>query len=273
MFCLAMPHRGGPGVDPEAMCAGIANKATYGRETDRIVPGQAWSSLLPYTFNMLWTGAFNQRAKYGIQYFAMIHDDIVPKAGWLSELTDELHASGADLLSCVVPIKDERGLTSTAVDSTGDNWNPRRLTVRESLALPETFGSADVGGPLLANTGLWVCRLDRPWWEKCFFRQHDTIRVKEGTFEALTMPEDWDFSRQVASHGGVVKVTRKIPLYHERREYSLARPWGWAVDEDCRREFGDAAVKPLPGLAAAVADPLPPVGLVIPAPAPMAVAA
>lgn len=239
---LGMPFRAHHTTDANAYMLGVVNWASQNRFA--VSPSVAWTSLLPFTFNLIWTGALNDRAGAAtweldgsmgtrpIDYFAMIHDDIKPDGGWIGTLVGELEATGADLISAVVPIKDGRGLTSTAVDDTGDAWNPRRLTLKEVHDLPPTFGDSDVGGALLLNTGLWVCRFDRPWVERVGFRQQDCIVRRGGRFVAQTTPEDWDFTRQVRLQGGKVLATRKVGLEHERPEFTNRRPWGvWASDE------------------------------------------
>lgn len=242
---LAMPFRGVGSIDLHAMCVGTRAKASQ-RPDVQVFPFQAWTSLLPYTFNLCWAGLLNQRSADGLTHFAMLHDDIVPQPGWLDILLAEMDAHDADLISAVVPIKDHLGLTSTGIDVTGDLWNPRRLTLAEVHSLPETFGDAEAGGPLVLNTGCWVCRIDRPWAEQVCFRQQDKIvKGADGKFEPHTMPEDWDFSRQLRSHGAKLLATRKVQLYHGLPAYTNARVWGsWKTDEACNREFGTAGVKP-----------------------------
>lgn len=244
LVCLAMPFRNSGGIDTKALMRGTIAGAAQKGNLD-IAPIVSWSSLLTYTFNTLWSFMLNNRKGVGVtsggeaevvkpmSYFAMIHDDIKPEDGWLDTLVEELEANDADMVSAVVPIKDHLGLTSTAVDSTGDNWNPRRLTLTEVFELPETFGDKDVGGPLLLNTGLWVIRTDRDWTDKLIFRQQDEMRINgDGHWEAHTKPEDWDFSRQVHSHGGKLMATRKVQLVHEREQWHNRMPWGkWKTDE------------------------------------------
>src|SRR5215471_18433913 len=116
-------------------------------------------SLLALSFNALWCRALNLAKAGGLDYFAMLHTDVGPNNGWLDALVAELDATGLDVLSVVVPIKDPRGVTSTALAR--DDGDPfgvfTRLTMQEVFRLPETFTSADVGGrPLLVNTGCWV---------------------------------------------------------------------------------------------------------------------
>lgn len=209
-----------------------------------IQPAFSSTSLLPFTFNHLWTGFLNKRQSEGITHFAMIHDDVCPVAGWLDTLLEELEAHDADVVSAVVPIKDARGLTSTAVDGL-DEWNPRRLTMKEVFDLPETFSEHDVGGPLLLNTGLWVCRLDRSWCEKVAFRQQDRIvKLADGTFCPQTKSEDWDFSRQLRLLGCKLLATRKVKLEHDRSEFTNTKVWGtWETDRDAA--IGGTEGKPL----------------------------
>lgn len=225
---VGMPLRGTHAHVVAAM--GVAY-ATNGKCA--IIPAFSSTSLLPFTFNNLWTGFLNRRKEDGIAYFAMIHDDVCPVSGWLDTLMAELEANDADAVSAVVPIKDTRGLTSTAVDGL-DEWNPRRLALKEIFDLPETFSENDVGGPLLLNTGLWLCRLDRSWCEKVAFRQQDRIvKLADGTFAPQTKSEDWDFSRQMRLQGCKLFATRKVHLEHERPEWTNTRLWGtWDTDRD-----------------------------------------
>jgi SAM-dependent methyltransferase len=147
------------------------------------------SSLLADAFNVHWKTALNlQLQGRPVKYFAMLHDDVVPEDFWLDKLLDELEATGADLVSAVVPIKDPRGLSSTALDDPDDPWETyRRLTMYEIHQLPETFTAGDCRlfmdprlveykvRPLLVNTGCWVCRMDRPWRFKVHFQIHNRI--------------------------------------------------------------------------------------------------
>jgi hypothetical protein len=148
-------------------------------------------SLLCKGFNELWTLALNNQAELGFTHFAMLHSDIVPEDGWLDLLVDEQQRTGADVVSCVSPLKSGEGLTSTAIDGDGE-WNlSRRLTMREVMKLPETFGVEDCGVPdcspssphwnpnrrLLVNTGCWIADLSKPWVRQFHFRTEDRIVV------------------------------------------------------------------------------------------------
>ncbi len=185
------------------------------------------SSLLTFGFNMLWTRALNSRAKRGITHFAMLHDDVCPDGNkWLDTLMAELVENDADMVSAVVPLKDERGLTSTAIE-TDHEWLPKKLSMTEVFDLPETFTHPG----LLCNTGMWLCKLTEPWAEKVCFRQYDRIIEVDGQFAPQTMSEDWDFSRQLRGFGCKIMATRKVKLSHERNEFHNRSVWGsWKTD-------------------------------------------
>jgi len=198
------------------------------------------SSMLPRVFNMLWCEALNARKQYPISHFAMIHDDIAADMsldlGWLDILLDELERTGADVISAVVPIKDEKGVTSTAIE-TDDPWWVRRLAMHEVFQLPETFSASDVpwnkdGRPLLLNTGLWLCKFDPAWVEKIEFHFYNRIvRMPDGEFMSQDQPEDWDVSRQFHALGLKCVATRKVPLVHGLPHWHNKSAWGtWPTD-------------------------------------------
>jgi hypothetical protein len=203
-----------------------------------VTPISPASSLLACCFNMGWTHALDRFEAGDIDAFAMIHSDQAPEPGWLDILHDELIASGADIMSAVCPIKDDRGLTSTAVDDSGCTWRPRRLTMHEILMLPTTFTDADVGGELLLNTGLWICKLG-PWaleknpdgsLKHCF-RITDMCRKEGDRHVARVQPEDWDFSRQLRRAGLKLGATRAVQLNHwGATRYPNFEKWGWEED-------------------------------------------
>jgi hypothetical protein len=210
------------------------------------------SSLLNLGFNRMWARALNCRDKDKLTHFAMQHDDITPAVGWADIMIDELERTGADVLSAVVPIKDDRGVTSTGIRNWMTNWT-RRLTMTEVFALPETFSLADVQAAgikseraaapgdevLVVNTGLWVCRFTEPWIETFpgFRSRDEIIRLETGQYEAVCYPEDWLFSEWAARRGLKVFATRKIPLAHcgGGREFRNDSIWG-----TCTIDQGDA---------------------------------
>jgi SAM-dependent methyltransferase len=100
--------------------------------------------------------------------------------------------------------------------------------------LPTTFGDEHVGGPLLLNTGLWLCRLGA--WattpDDLVFKVSDCIRKeKNGRRVARCKPEDWDFSRQCRSRGLKLMATRAVRILHcGDTPYDNASAWGWDQD-------------------------------------------
>lgn len=175
-------------------------------------------SLLPRNFNELFCAALNAR-KDGITHFCMLHSDIVPhQAGWVDILLDEMNKYQADVISVVVPLKSNTGLTSIALDeqvagSDADpHWRPRRLTMTEIMGeFPDTFTNEK----LLINTGIMLVDLRKPWVENIHFTTEDIImRKTDGTFYAENVPEDWLFSRHAKAKGAKLFATRKVGCTH-----------------------------------------------------------
>ncbi len=195
-----------------------------------------WSrpnSSLPSSFNDAWCQCLNDRSTKGFTHFAMIHDDVCPDLPWLDVMLDELTRLNANVLSAVIPIKDERGLTTTALDSNNptirSNWYTKRFTLTECYSLvTDSFTSPDI----LLNTGLFVVKLDS-WCAKTHFQQlHRIVQDPGGTLYEQRLTEDWDWSRQCRSLGVTLYATLKVPLYHERPEYHNRCPWGDDTDTD-----------------------------------------
>jgi hypothetical protein len=204
------------------------------RNMDAVFVQQSSGSLLAANFNGLWCSALNLALDgTPVKYFAMLHDDVAPEDFWLDKLIEELEAKQLDVLSVVVPIKDTKGLTSTAIDSE-DSWQPKcRLTMAEVHSLPETFTGQDIGGDLLVNTGCWVCRFDAEWQKMAYFTISDRIVQNPETkrYEAQVEPEDWNFSRQCNRRGLRIGATRKISVAHRGEgDFSNQRVWGQKFD-------------------------------------------
>lgn len=226
---LGMPMRPGELVHYHA-AAGYFGTTTANRSI-RLIRGGVSSSVLPSTFDTLWSIALNYFERGEVTHFAMQHDDVVAQEYWLDLLLDELDRLDADLVSAVVPIKDHRGLTSTAIDDSGDVWNPRRLTLAEVHRMPETFTDPLI----LLNTGLWVCDLSKPWvWRTngvgdlmCSFHQRNRIRRGPSGWVAEMRSEDWEFSRLVRAAGGTRQfATRKVKLRHGPEWCTNHQVWG-----------------------------------------------
>lgn len=243
---LGLPTR--PGVK-------ASDRIAIQRPTTRrnLKASRASGSLLNLNFNRCWANALNARATAGVKYFCMQHDDVVPEVDWADTLIDELERTGADVLSVVLPLKDERGLTSTTVRNPFTQ-EMRRLTMREVFRLPETFDAADVAAAgistcplppfareiLLVNTGLWVCRFDAEWVEKFpgFRNGFDGIvKRPDGVYVAQCFPEDWTFSAWAQRAGLKVRATRIVAALHcdGDVQYRNDEPWG-----TCETDPGDA---------------------------------
>jgi hypothetical protein len=106
-------------------------------------------SLLALMFNRTWCAALNQRRSRQLTHFAMHHADVEAPPGWLDLLVEEQQRVHADVLSVVVPIKDNRGLTSTGWQDP-ETRVIRRFTMSEIAKLPPTFSAEQVAACGLA---------------------------------------------------------------------------------------------------------------------------
>lgn len=168
------------------------------------------SSLLTHSFNKCLAEALNRRAR-GVTHFLLLHADVVPLGeDWLNDLFGVALMHDAKVLSVVLPIKDESGLTSTALDT--DPWRPRRLSTAEMLDRPPTWTAPD----LLVNSGFLLLDIRGPWIEQTYFTINDRLHCEDGRWVADVEPEDWGFSRQCQALGVDVWVTREISARHDR---------------------------------------------------------
>lgn len=218
-----------------------------------IIKTQYGTSLLAHTFNQLLVLVLNLVSTGDpVTHMVMLHADIHPEPGWIDILLEELKAHDADLVSAVVPIKNLKGVTSTAISGPDDGWvNERRLTMKEVYTLPETFSAADCGFPdrmLLTNTGCWISDLSKPWFKEmlatakkgtcpfAFTIQDKIVKTELGFFEARVIPEDWWFARHIQERGGKVLATRKVKLKHIGVfEYANTAPWGVMEHDACAK--------------------------------------
>lgn len=204
----------------------------------QIVLGGANSSILPHCFNIIWKDVLNRRKEEKFTHWGLIHDDVCPDPGWLDIMLEEMNRVNADFISAVVPIKNCRGTTSTAIDNPKDQYNVRRLTLHEIFKKKPTFTHPRI----LLNSGLFVMRMKPEFYlyPPVYWRQQDklTPRVanpKEGEeyeYDPETISEDWDFTRQLKARGARVFATRAVPLFHLEEEFHNKSPWGtWKTDE------------------------------------------
>lgn len=221
------------------------------RENVEIMHATFGCSLLGRTFSVLWAQALNNVEQGLTTHFGMLHSDVAASQYWVDTMLDELQEHNADICSAVIPIKDMKGITSTAIANPTNPWQPaRRLTMAEILRLPETFDAEDCHkagfnpehAALLVNTGCWLCSLERPWWygnpanqTALAFRINDKLRRNvQGKLEVATEPEDWCFSREAAQYGAKIIATRKVQVeHHGSISWSNTDVWGqWTHDEE-----------------------------------------
>jgi hypothetical protein len=193
------------------------------------------ASLLAHNFNRLWAECQNQRTEKGFTHFAMHHADVSARVNWLDVLLEEMAKHNADVLSVVIPIKDNRGLTSTGLQDPKSR-NIRRLTLKEVFDLPVTFGVEDTDEPkhiLMVNTGLWIGKLGE-WCEEFpgFECRDRVLRLPDGRFVASALSEDWNASGWWHRHGLKVMATRAVAVSHFGRAcYGNDTAWGTLVKD------------------------------------------
>lgn len=192
------------------------------------------TSILTFTFNSLWVNALNHRGKF--DYFVMLHDDVEPiEDGWLDVLVAEYEKNLPDILSVVLPIKDNRGLTSTAFMDPKTR-RQERLTMTQACQYPTTFsGDAfQTRWVVMPNTGLWICDFRKPWVEKICFTNRDRIfRDQNGTWYAQAYGEDWDLGGQCEAMGLKVMATTAVKaMHHGEFAYPNFTPFGTLKTDD-----------------------------------------
>lgn len=210
---LALPSYGGGESENTLAVADAIFTARKG--AGRVITCTKSLSLLALTFNTLWCEALNRREELGLTHFVMLHADVAPESGWLWKILDEMDRVEADILSAVVPIKDDQGITSTALYTRGER-DTYRLSLDDLATLPATFdGSRWPEKRLLVNTGLMAVDFRKPWVEKVWFEIRDGIdRLPDGRFVPLVMPEDWNLSLMAEDLGCRVFATQKLSLTH-----------------------------------------------------------
>ena len=177
-------------------------------------------------FNSLWCVAYNCRKKFGLTDYAMLHQDVQPERWWVDKGLEIRQRERVDLLSVALPIKDDHGLTSTAVLNTR-TLATRRLTMTEIVRyLPPTFTSADLPKlgykehVLLHGSGMWLCDFTKevngqPWMEQVWFEAPSRILpLADGTLMSAVWDEGWNFSVQMYNLGMTLAVTREIKANH-----------------------------------------------------------
>lgn len=237
---VALPNRPGDSVSGKT----VASLNSTGTDHKLLWVHGRSMSLLNYNFNIAWTDALNRRGEF--DYFVMLHADVAPEPGWIDKLIAEYERVGADVLSCVIAIKDEDGLSSTGIM----NWNDRvmrKISIAQALQLPKTFDAQTVGADvLLLNTGCWICRMDQPWVEKACFRSFDwTYQDGNGEWKAGCIGEDYLWSVDLARLGVKTFATTAVKILHAGTfDYPNHVAWG---DPDAREVKFDWEEEPSRG--------------------------
>lgn len=223
---LGLPTYGGARFNTMPILGAVQMQQSF----EKVITMEVDSSLLAAAFNMLLIRALEARDMGQADWFLLLHADIVPieTTRWIDILWAARCSVKADVISAVVPIKDQRGVTSTALE-TSQLYAPRRLTMREIHEQDETFTDEK----LLINTGMLMINLRNPFIDKIRFSIGDAILLTpDGTRLVGTTPEDWDFSRQCHAAGVPVWATKAVKLSHVGRfNYPNFGTWG-SEDED-----------------------------------------
>lgn len=182
---------------------------------------------LTFNFNAGWCHALNMVPRP--TRFVMQHTDVKPLTPcWLDVLEAERARCGADVLSVLLPLKNDEGHSSTMVEDR-KTGRVRRLSMAEALGGPMTFDAAALGFPdyrMLFSTGLWICDFTKRWVEKVCFQVRDRImRQPGGEFAPEQVEEAWTFAHQLYSFGARIMTTRCVAALHVGdREYSNQEP-------------------------------------------------
>ena len=226
---MAKVHLGIPTYD-NRINAGILTAVYAASRTPLLRNIQIQSnSWLQRNFNNCLASALNQR-KTGTTHFCLLHEDVIPlEPGWLEQMVAIAQKNSADVLSVIIPLKANVGLTSTALDEPvrdlDQHWRVKRLTLHEVYKdYPPTFTHPK----LLLNTGLMLIDIRHPWIEDLWFEFEDQI-VKDasGTYTDVGVPEDWNFSRKARARGASIYATREVKVEHVGNgRWSNAFAWG-----------------------------------------------
>lgn len=200
------------------ICPGSEQSVVHASVKHQVLLKPLTNSILPDCFNALWGAAVDNRKTLQLDLFAMLHSDVGAYPGWLDTLVEDLYEYDADMVSATIAIKDNSGRVSTVVQTTDNEWDsPHALSFDELKHLPPVFSSPDVGRPLLVNSGCWVARLDRDWCEdtdNIFFEIKSRIVQRDGKRIAVSIPEDFGFSRKLINAGCKVMATQRVRVDH-----------------------------------------------------------
>lgn len=233
---------------------------TLERNIGYIENGPSHFSLLAFNHNLHWGAALSYEEAGTCTHFYCQHSDVEPEPGFLETMLGEMERVGADVLSAVVPIKNDSGETSTAIDiPEADGWEGRKMTLEEIYKLPVTFSAADTQWPdraLLINTGCLLVDL-RGGWAREQLPDSDELRLKftirdriratrnaEGQYclNVQVDSEDWGFSRTLHQMGRAVYATTAVRVgHHGTAVYYNDPPLQKLLDSQNREESREAA--------------------------------
>lgn len=205
-------------------------------------------SLLARGFNTLFCSAY----KRDFDYFILLHSDIgvysnIPGTSWADILVNRLRQLEMASVSVVSPIKNEQGVTSTALQLHKNNpYGMRRITVKELEKLPpQCILKEDVcklfnvpqeeAGPLLINTGVLCMDLKNVDWFGLRwpgFHIEDCIAWnKQGVPDPYTTPEDWNLSRWLDRKKLSYCAISDLQINHlGSKSFTNFGNWGWDTD-------------------------------------------
>lgn len=197
------------------------------------------SSLLAHGFNDI-VVTFHTIGEF--DYFAMLHADVVGSSGWLNVMVDAMEERELDVLHSVCNIKNDSGLTSTAIAYSDDEWScVRRITLKELKKLPDVFDIDDTRPHfgdnakfLLPNTGCMLIKAAE--WFKDFpgFCVLDRIKRAGDAWVSEVVPEDWNFGFWCGKNGLKVGGTTRVLTRHigeadycNNGDYGSEVDWHW----------------------------------------------
>lgn len=161
--------------------------------------------------NSGWAMALDLFEQGKCRWFAMLHSDVWAEDNWLQSLICSAEEFGAVMMGTVIPIKDNSGDCSLALE-TDDIWRPHRLSMGE-VRKKEGVWTDD---RLLLNTGCFVVDLACPEIRKQHFRFENTILMNDKKQRVpITIAEDWVFSRDARrSKVDAIYCNNKIKTIH-----------------------------------------------------------
>jgi GT2 family glycosyltransferase len=232
----------------------------------RVQSAVATFSLLTVNCNILWAMALNAYEAKQADWFALIHSDVQPEPFWIDRLIAEADAHRADLMSAVIAIKNDRGLTSTAIsDPNDDGGKFIRLTTSQVRhpSFPVTFDGdlavqalrslpanlrleAPTGARLLCNTGCIVCRLG-PWCDprKVYFDEVTRFERINNQWKPFIRSEDWFFTGQAVAAGAKLMATTTLKVSHlGLTSFPNDQAWGSPLDDEGLAQWDALSKKP-----------------------------